>query len=156
MNERLIAEVNMRCKEDDILYHVGDFCVYGRARGVEGMRKPAEAYERLIKPKLIHFRGNHDKNNKCKGSLYGAFMIFGKFQVWVQHRPPWQSVEKGEYVPENVTAYICGHVHEKWKCEWWRGKPVINVGVDVWNYRPVRKDELISYIEKVRNEKEKM
>jgi len=146
MNERLIGEINMRCTENDTLYHLGDFCCYGRARGVEGMRKHATYYESSIKPQVIHIIGNHDKNNKTKGSIYGAFMVLGKYQVWAQHKPPWDTPNHGKYIPENVTAYICGHVHDKWKYETWKGKPVVNVGCDVWNYRPVRKDELIQAI----------
>jgi calcineurin-like phosphoesterase family protein len=153
MNERLIGEINMRCKPEDILYHVGDFCCYGRARGVEGMRKHAKEYQDMIDPKVVHIIGNHDKNNKVKGSMYGAFMCIGKYQVWVQHKPPWDSVNGGLNIPEQVTAYICGHVHEKWKFERWKGKPVINVGCDQWDYRPISKDELIQEISKQLREK---
>ena len=47
MAKRLIAEINMRCKKDDVLNHIGDFCCYGRARGVEGSRVQAVEYEKL-------------------------------------------------------------------------------------------------------------
>ena len=142
MNQRLIANINERCKKNDTLYHLGDFCCYGKARGVEGMRKHSEEYEAMIKPKLIHLMGNHDKNNKTKGLIYGSFMIIGDYQVWATHKPPWDLISP----PENVTAYLCGHVHDKWQVEKWHNKPVINVGCDVWNYRPIRKDELINFI----------
>ena len=148
MNKRLIDEINMRCKPEDTLYHNGDFCCYGKVRGVEGMRHPASFYEGQIKCKVIHIMGNHDKNNKVKGSLYGAFMMLGKYQAWVQHKPPWDDLNGGFKIPDQVSAYICGHVHEKWKVEKWKGKPVINVGCDQWDYRPISKDELIGVISK--------
>jgi calcineurin-like phosphoesterase family protein len=146
MNKRLIANINERCKPEDTLYHDGDFMCYGRARGEEGMRNKSEFYEQQIDCKVIHVMGNHDRNNTVKGSLCGAFMILGPYQIWMQHKPPWQSVDEGVNIPENVTAYVCGHVHEKFKFERWRGKPVINIGCDVWDYRPVSKDELINTI----------
>lgn len=62
---------------------------------------------------------------------------------FVEHRP--------EYPPEGITM-LCGHVHEAWK----RDGRVINVGVDVWDYRPVSTETLISLIESgVANEKTK-
>ena len=37
---------------------------------------------------------------------------------------------------------LCGHVHEKWKVQ---GRQV-NVGVDVWDYRPVAEEEIRSLV----------
>lgn len=148
MNKRLTANINERCKPGDILYHIGDYCTYGKERGVESMRLHAYEYEALLDCKLIHVMGNHDRQNGVKGSLYGAFMRIGKYHVWVQHQPPWDDLNGGFKIPDQVSAYICGHVHEKWKLERWKGKPVINVGCDQWDYRPVRKDELIEVIRK--------
>jgi calcineurin-like phosphoesterase family protein len=35
-----------------------------------------------------------------------------------------------------------GHVHEKWK----RRGPMVNVGVDAWQYRPVNEAELVQFV----------
>lgn len=48
---------------------------------------------------------------------------------YVQHRP----VDNGGFL-------LHGHVHEAWKV---RGR-MVNVGVDVWNYRPVRVADAVS------------
>ena len=145
MNERLIANINDRCRTDDILYHLGDFCTYGRAKGVEGLRLHPIVYEVLMKPKLININGNHDPQNKVKGSIQSTTMKLGKYLVSCQHHPPFD--DRGIPTIE-VDAYLCGHVHEKWKVATHLGKPVINVGCDVWDWMPVRKDTLIGLIEK--------
>jgi calcineurin-like phosphoesterase family protein len=49
----------------------------------------------------------------------------------VAHRPP----DRGEWL-------LHGHVHEKWRT---RGR-MINVGVDVWDFRPVPEDALVPLI----------
>jgi len=43
---------------------------------------------------------------------------------------------------------FCGHVHEKWQVEKFEGLPVVNVGVDVNRYMPLRMDEVIKLIKK--------
>ena len=148
MNDRLISEINMRCKEGDVLYHLGDFCFRGNERGAKCSLTRAEEYQNRINPKIVHFIGNHDRNNFVKGSIIGCFMIVGPYQVWAQHIPPWEARYKCAYLPGGVTAYLCGHVHEKWKVaeHGFYGKPVINVGCDVWGYRPIKKSELIETI----------
>ena len=142
MNAKIIANINERCTHEDTLYHVGDFLTYGRAKGVEGMRNRAHEYEARIIPKVVHIRGNHDKQGKLRVPILGAFMQIGPLVAWVQHKPPVDRMP--------CDFYICGHVHEKWQSRLFHGKIVINVGVDVWNYRPVRKDEIIALYERLK------
>ena len=144
MNVQLIGNVNERCKLTDHLYHLGDFCNYGRNKGVEGSRIKPKDYEKLMLPRVTHILGNHDFQNKLRAVIDSAFLRFGKFSVFASHKPPWDT-PWADIVPD---FYMCGHVHEKWKFNTHNGKLVINVGCDVWNYRPVRKDELLSCYEK--------
>ena len=144
MNKRLIDEINMRCKPTDTLFHVGDFCCYGNDRGVEGLRTKAEEYASMINPTLIHVLGNHDENNSVKGCAMAMVCKVSHWKCWVQHVPPW--APNAIPAPEECNAYICGHVHEKWLVERYDGKPVVNVGVDVNNYRPVNTAELIKLL----------
>jgi calcineurin-like phosphoesterase family protein len=39
---------------------------------------------------------------------------------------------------------LCGHVHEHWRERVQDGRRVINVGVDVWGFRPVSLEELLA------------
>ena len=144
MNDRIIAEINMRCKKEDTLIHVGDFCCYGNERGMEGNRTKAEEWENKINPKVIHIFGNHDKNNSVKGCISGMVCKISHWTCWVQHLPPWNigAIE----APKGCNAYICGHVHDKWKTVTHRNLPVINVGTDVNNLRPFSKNEVIKLL----------
>ena len=146
MNKRLLAEINMRCKPEDTLYHVGDFVLYGKERGIENTRVKASEYEKMINCKVIHILGNHDRNNSVKNGIDGAYIRLSKdCLAWVQHHPPGYN----DVVPPKANVYLCGHVHEKWKKIKYCNSVVVNVGCDVWNFRPVSKVELLQYIRQV-------
>ena len=143
--ERLIKNINMRCKENDVLYHIGDFVMYGRERGVEVNRiKPVE-YEKRINCQVIHILGNHDLNNGVRGAITGCYIKFGKQTAWLQHTPPW---DKSCLAPTDADIYLCGHVHKCWKISTYCEKPVINVGCDMWNYQPIKVQDIIKFIQK--------
>ena len=147
--KRLIGEINNRCRPGDTLYHNGDFVLYGKERGVESLRiKPAE-FENMINCKLVHILGNHDRNNGVKGKLdHDIIKLKKNCLASIQHYPPWSPLAINAHVA-HVDVYLCGHVHDSWKHKTFNGKPVINVGCDVWNYRPVSKVELLKYINKL-------
>ena len=146
MTKRLVNEINQKCHRDtDVLYHVGDFVLFGREKGVESSRvKPIE-FEKMIKPKLIHILGNHDLNNKVQGSITGAYVKIGQKTAWLQHYPPWYD---NQIAPTNADIYLCGHVHDSWTFKSYKGKLVINVGCDVWNYRPISVKDIIKCYDK--------
>jgi len=76
-------------------------------------------------------------------------MQFGGHEVFVTHRPPTMKAE----VPDFCDFVICGHIHEKWKHlydpEGDINVPIINVGVDVWNYTPVSMSETLVYYDHI-------
>ena len=151
MNSKLVKQINSRCKSDDVLYHVGDFILYGKEKGVESMRKKPSEFESEINCKVIHFTGNHDSNNKLKSSLLGSYIKISKdITAWVQHYPPWY--ESDWQVPK-ADLYICGHVHKAWKTAEYKHRLVINVGCDMWQYRPVSKKEIIKLYMQEQNKK---
>ena len=147
--KRLVGEINNRCKPEDTLYHVGDFILYGKERGVESLRIKPVTLEKSINCKLVHILGNHDRNNKIKGGLDLAILKVGKYTALLTHFPPWDKriVDITSSI-KGIDVYICGHVHDSWKLRSFKDKLVINVGVDVWNYRPVSKVQLIKLIDK--------
>ena len=148
MNKRLINEINQKCHSDtDVIFHLGDFVLYGRERGIESSRvKPIE-FEKLIKPKIIHILGNHDLNNGVKGSLLSAYVKIGQKTAWIQHYPPWYDEYKAP-VDDKINLYLCSHVHEKCKFRTYNNKLCINVGVDVNNYRPLSVKDIVKYYDK--------
>lgn len=75
MNNKLIHNWNQRVKEDDIVYHLGDFCFKG---GVEGGISKPQYWENQLNGKIIHIKGNHDKNNHLKSHISNAVLEFAK------------------------------------------------------------------------------
>ena len=155
MNEGLIKNINDRVEPEDTLIHVGDFFMLQN----EVKHKPSY-YESLINCNIVHIMGNHDWNNSVKGCIESATVkICGK-TAYVKHIPP--TKEELNNLPKIVNLVICGHVHDKWKSiveltDDMRFIPIINVGCDVWKYRPIRSDELIGYYNQLMREyKEKI
>ena len=165
----LIRGINERCKPDDLLIHVGDFMNYGKNRGTEAGRNKPDFYLSQIKCQVVCLEGNHDPNNhvRCIGRTLTTKV--GRYIVSVGHYPSYLSgkfggFERVEDLPrytvssepssENkVRIHLCGHVHDNWKHNFqWGGRYSvlnINVGTDVWKYRPVSEAELDAYIGKV-------
>jgi calcineurin-like phosphoesterase family protein len=48
---------------------------------------------------------------------------------------------------DNGRILLCGHVHEKWKIKVSeKGTPMINCGVDVWDFKPVSIDQIMEIV----------
>ena len=151
MNEKLINNINQRCKPYDTLYHIGDFAFKG---GRQGGKLSAQHFENQINCKVIHILGNHDKNNHLKNSMRYGEIWFANRRWCLQHKPPEVPHLRQFPVDLGNDVYLVGHVHEKWKSRFIGGKLVINLGCDVWNYRPISQQELTVYADKMMRENE--
>jgi len=128
MNKKLIIYHNERVSDEDEIYLLGDLLFKG---------KP-EDYLNKMKGVKCHVLGNHDRNNKHKGRIEQILMRIGGVRVQLVHDP--------KYAQVDFQLVLCGHVHSNFKVKelHYCGKKtlIINVGLDVWNYRPVSWDEL--------------
>jgi calcineurin-like phosphoesterase family protein len=150
MNEVIIQNVNQRCKEDDILIHLGDFIQYGNDRRWTGMKTKPFEFIRKIDPMFVNVQGNHDKNNGMKSVCISMRTHLGrKYSVSLSHYPSNNPLAKGTFRKGDV--HLCGHVHGAWKyfIDFDNKVLNINVGVDVWRFNPVSEDELITYIDSI-------
>jgi calcineurin-like phosphoesterase family protein len=146
MNEGLIRRWNERVKPNDTVYHIGDFSF----RSTNGNRLIALEWESRLNGKIIHCAGNHDKaSNGVNCSIKKAIMNVGPYEALVQHIPPTMPLE----VPDFVSFCIVGHVHNNWHFQYDPEGPIsvpmINVGVDVNNYYPIREDALVELYERI-------
>lgn len=139
MNFELIRRWNEIVSPNDLVYHVGDFAFKNK--------RETRKIEKQLNGTIVHIRGNHDWNSGVKTLIEDATMVFGNEVVLVQHRPP-------EAVSPSYTLVLCGHVHDKWKYKIIDGVIVINVGVDVWDYKPVSTTRILKYLHKIRKELE--
>lgn len=162
MNEAMVTNWNAVVGPDDEVYCLGDFSLAIR---------PVELYSRRLNGRKYLVPGNHDwchsynKKSRKPGALaemkklyesHGwtilpeqtTFSIPGAANVLLCHLPynypdewPNDKYEKWR-IKDEGRWLLCGHVHEKWKT---KGK-MINVGVDVWDMKPVSIDEVSKII----------
>lgn len=143
MNKRLIANINERCKPTDTLYHLGDFAF---TSGQQGTPINPQQYEEMINCKVIHIMGNHDKNNSLRRSIRYAELHAGGYRLCLQHKPP-EILRCFPGATEQNEVYLVGHVHQLWTRITIKGRLVINMGTDVWDYYPKSLPEIIKHIQ---------
>ena len=163
MNEDLVTKWNETVKPEDTVYYLGDFSMAFRA---------VELYSHRLNGTKYLVPGNHDfchsYNKKSRNSEnrdkwikkyedHGWIVlpeqttleIPGVATVNMCHHPiagdsndfpPGDHHDKyAKWRPLNDGRWLlCGHVHERWKI---RDK-MINVGVDVWDFKPVSIEEI--------------
>lgn len=156
MNKVLVSACNYFAGKDDIVVHVGDFLIYGKDRDTITPKISQSEFISQINATFVNIEGNHDDHNKVKS--IGSYLRteLGPFSdVSVSHFPSYDEQAKGQFREGDI--HICGHVHGLWKhyIDLKNNVLNINVGVDVWGFKPVSEDVLISYIRKLMQDIEK-
>lgn len=136
MNETIIKNHNARVKPEDIVFHIGDFCFRNTSNKGEGIRINSLEWEQRLNGKIIHIKGNHDKNNSTKAIISGCIINHCGQKCFLTHRP--------EDYCKDFKYNLVGHIHEKWKIKRINKNILINVGVDVWGFRPHTLQELFN------------
>ena len=122
MDQSLIDNWNSVVKSQDIVFILGDF----------SFRNP-HTFTAKLNGALVFLCGNHDN---IKG--FNTLRVISRgVHIFMQHYP------YPKEVPDKTELILCGHVHDKWKRKEWNALPMINVGVDVWDYKPVSINEVI-------------
>ena len=148
MNEELVRRWNDSVSSGDTVYHLGDFSMDKRPIAFFGRRLNGEKH-------LIV--GNHDRwhprkqNHAAVELLYreagfvslavemimqiaGQDVLLNHFPYLSEQPTPGYKLKHQDLRPKDCGHWLLhGHVHEKWKVN---GR-MINVGVDVWDFRPV-------------------
>jgi calcineurin-like phosphoesterase family protein len=168
MDAAMIQLWNETVKPDDIVYHLGDFA-FGPQVRIREVISQLNGYKTLV-------MGNHDKKtvgwwedagfHKVFKPRYGESVPFAIFSrtdgaietVFRMSHFPFQDV-MGEYddrdyltprAPvraETTVPLVHGHVHEAWRL-----KPgLVNVGCDVWDYKPVPLSKVLECVDHVRD-----
>ena len=125
MDNAIINNHNSLIKKDDDVYIVGDFSMYTTKH-----KSTLEQYVRKLNGNLHLIMGNHD----IKNPIFYMEIGFKSFHF------PYLEIEKYILCHDPALSnmnqnrkFLCGHVHNLFKtC-----KSVINVGVDVNNFKPV-------------------
>lgn len=148
MDNGLITYWNSVATIHDTVYHLGDFC-FTRKSNIYSDYSDAM---RMVHGRTVFLKGNHDKELQ-NTDYFICKRICGK-KVFMRHWPPWEHPPRFPHsfnIPFDVDLILCGHVHDKWKYHvhsvGQRRIPVINVGTDVWRYKPIN---LSTIMEEVR------
>ena len=133
---------------NDTLIHCGDFLLSGADRhGTEedlGLDISQEEYVKSIGTRLFLLSGNHDDAHN--GDTDAKSLILDLNQNWrnvyVNHFPSDHRFYHGPRASrssDKIFINLWGHVHDAWLLKWDRKNGVVNVnvGVDVWDYKPV-------------------
>ena len=132
MNNTILTNCFTVLREGDLMYHIGDY-----GMGLIPVPNPARY-------RVMYLTGNHDRGAYWSGMPETiTFKAYGK-RFHLSHLID-------EYVIGNAyDIYLCGHVHEKWKYFRSGKGVVINVGVDVWNFKPVSIKGILSLDKQIR------
>jgi calcineurin-like phosphoesterase family protein len=160
MNEGMVHNWNEVVKPEDEVIVVGDFSMAFRS---------VELYTNRLMGRKILVAGNHDfchpahkksRNPENQKLWIQKYLDAGWAEVHmsmtlelpeiglinVSHLPYKNGGDSGyeeryqeHRLEDDGKFLICGHVHEKWKTK----NKQVNVGVDVWDFRPVSEEMVV-------------
>jgi len=151
MDAFIIRNINEKVKESDTLIVNGDFCFSKSTEASEAPKKAFNYYRDQINCKnIIFLEGNHDRNNTVKTRIQKLTMKIGGKRICILHDP--------EYCDTNYEINLTAHVHQNWQIKRYRKgmtfTDAINVGVDVWDFRPCTWEQIWQrYSKWLKNEK---
>ncbi|MEL6978485.1 MAG: metallophosphoesterase [Pseudomonadota bacterium] len=131
MDEAMVEAWNAAVGASDLVYHLGDFCFRGS--------KPAAKVLARLNGEIVLLRGNHDSENTVKlprwRSVHDLLEItVERTRLVLCHYPllEWPGAFKG-------AVHLHGHTHGAVP----PNRQRMDVGVDVWGYRPVRLEDIL-------------
>ena len=160
MQNIIINNVNNMFSPGDTLFILGDTVLGDRWNKLNRLREDIN---------IIILFGNHDMHIKTKHlecikkdniiihqNLY-RFHKINNIQVVLSHFPSNLTYESSRcginkvinVIDDasyhcNIIPRICGHVHENWK----EKENQLNVGVDVWDFKPVSELEVLEWLKR--------
>lgn len=148
MNMELIRRWNEVVHPGDTVLHLGDVSfrrseyIIPKSGDLELVEKILQGYEywaSQLNGKIILLKGNHDSRRDVGMALQTcSFISYGEIW-WCQHHPHFTGRHN-----------LCGHVHEKWRVRRKGRKVLVNVGVDVWDYRPISMGHITRLLEEAK------
>lgn len=129
MDKTIIGNFNNIIKPDDVIYHIGDYCI----------GKPDRYLEKFT-GNWFFLWGNHDKAfsyipYSISLKYAGRLIVMCHFPEFFRENPP----------PADL--YLTAHSHSRFKSaiinNLQKPTPLINVGIDNYGYKPVDVNSLL-------------
>lgn len=161
MREGLIERWNDVVSPQDVVYVLGDVSLHPRE---------LDFFDHVYGTKRL-IAGNHDKvwsGHKDSHKYFSAYLehfetidAFRKIKfagksIMLSHFPYFNEFDqRARYKPYRLVDFgyplIHGHVHQQWKfnSSWARSTPMINAGVDVWDYTPVPLETIVESLDTI-------
>lgn len=135
MDNTLIKNWNRTVKKEDTVYVLGDFTL----NGSENISKVRSITRKLNGRKILIY-GNHDR---LSPQQYIECGFHATVYPYLEFQPGWLLMHDPSVANqlENYEICLCGHVHSLFFDI--PDKRILNVGTDLWNYKPVSLKEII-------------
>lgn len=135
MDKQLISNWNTQVKSEDEVWVLGDFTLLGpnQAESIRIILSKLKGQKHLV-------LGNHDELKPFKYVDIGFTSVHTTIKVddfILTHDPAVTCVDR-------KAQWLCGHVHDLFITQ----QNVLNVGVDVWSYRPISEEEIKEFLKK--------
>lgn len=144
MEKTIIDNYNAVVKEDDEAWFIGDFTMFGPDR-----RHYIERILSLLNGQKHLVFGNHDRFKPFTYLDMGFTSAHTYFPMTIKgidfvlcHDPAVY-----DFVKNTEGVLICGHIHG-WFQHCLPQHRIINVGVDVWDFKPVSIDQIFELLSK--------
>ncbi len=153
-DKKIINNCNSRVKEDDTLYHLGDFCLHSANDKGNGEILKAKDYIKQLNGNHIFICGNHDADNRnsLKTKNEEITIRQGKLRIQLIHDPAYAKID--------YDIILHSHVHNAFKLKELRYcnqiRLCINCGVDVNKFSPISLDEVLAIYYKWQSQRDKI
>jgi len=128
----MLKNWNDMVKSSDTVYFLGDLA-YGTGS------RPTDYWMEQVKGKIVFIKGSHDRS-KTIPFLDHYVLEYGKYKFFLVHRYERNAFHWQGWV-------IHGHVHNK-QPFMSKEQKLINISVDVTDWKPVNIDDIIKSIER--------
>lgn len=135
MNTAIIERHNERVDPEDTVFFLGDF------------RFGNQPTEDELNGKFVFVRGNHDGKSGRRAIIHRMVLDHGGQRLLLVHDPKHIEPKDAEYYDLALTA----HVHNNWKVSGDYPIPAVNVGVDVWNFKPQQINDILGRLYRQQN-----
>lgn len=140
----IIKNVNDRLYPGDTLYHIGDWC-WGRPERAGRFYEVMNKYRSGINHVLI--LGNHDNLKSFNyidigfQSVHTSLTLEKDIKIVMNH-----DMSVYDVVKDDFDILVCGHSHGAFKMIEHDDCHIFNVGVDVWDFKPVKISEITEFV----------